>query len=161
MATPAGFTESVKTLNRSALLAVPAPAAYAVIVDVLAYPDFVPGCEQVEVLRTTPTGLIAQVAVAGRGLHESFVTENIHQPFESVVMSLREGPFEVLEGRWQLTPLGDTGCRIDLHIEFIPKGVLARVLSGFIDRIANRVVDSFSDRIVSEHQLIVQQQEGQ
>lgn len=151
----------MKTLERSALLEVPAPLAYAVIVDVLRYPDFVPGCAQIEVLRTTATGLIAQVAVAGRGLHESFVTENIHQPFESVVMSLREGPFEVLEGRWQLTPLGEVGCRIDLHIEFVPKGLLARVLSGFTDRIADRLVDAFSERIVSEHQLVVQRLEGQ
>ena len=142
----------MKTLERSALLEVPAPVAYAVIVDVVKYPDFVVGCEQVDILQTTPGGLVAQVSVAGKGLHESFVTENTHQPFESVVMSLREGPFEVLEGRWQLTPLGDLGCRVDLCIDFVPKGIVARILSSFTDRIADRLVDSFSDRIIQEHQ---------
>lgn len=144
----------MKTLERSALLEVPVPVAYAVIVDVLKYPDFVAGCEQVEILQATPTGLIAQVSVAGKGLRESFVTENTHQPFESVVMSLREGPFEVLEGRWQLTPLGDVGCRVDLRIDFVPKGIVARILSGFTDRIADRLVDAFSDQILLEYQQV-------
>lgn len=144
----------MKTLERSALLEVPAPVAYAVIVDVVRYPDFVAGCEQVDILQTTPDGLIAQVSVTGKGLHESFVTENTHQPFESVVMSLREGPFEVLEGRWQLTPLGDLGCRVNLRIDFVPKGFVARILSSFTDRIADRLVDSFSERILLEYQRL-------
>ena len=127
--------------------------AYAVIVDVVQYPTFLPGCEAVQVLETTADGLIAEVAVSGKGLHESFITANVHRPGESVVMSLQEGPFEYLQGQWQLTPLGEVGCKVHLIIEYVPKGVVARVLSGLAERIANRLVDAFTTQIIAQHEL--------
>ena len=135
------------TLERSALLEAPVALAYDVIADVARYPEFLPGCESVLVLETTSTGLVAEVSVAGRGIHESFVTANEHRPQEAIVMSLRDGPFERLEGEWLFTRLGDLGCRVDIRIEFVPKGIVARLLGGFADRLANRLVDAFSERI--------------
>jgi len=140
----------VRKLERTALLEASVERAYAVVVDVLRYPEFVPGCETVEVLETTETGLVARVAVAGRGLRESFVTENRHEPCESVLMSLQQGPFERLQGQWRFTALGDVGCRVDLRIEYVPKGILARLLSPIADKVANRLVDAFSERITSQ-----------
>lgn len=138
-------------LERTALLEVPIDVAYDVVVDVLRYPDFLPGCKAVSVLESSDSGLIAKVAVAGRGIHESFVTENVHHPHESVFMYLREGPFERLEGQWLFTPLGDIGCRVDLRIDYLPKGLIAHLLSGFADKAANRLVDAFSQRIISQY----------
>ena len=65
---------------------------------------------------------------------------------------MQQGPFEHLEGEWSFTPLGDIGCRIDLRIEYLPKGVLTRLLSGLADRVANRLVDAFSERILELHE---------
>ena len=135
-------------LERSALLEAPAALAFEVVADVERYPEFLPGCEAVTVLESSPAGLVAEVAVAGRGIHESFVTANEHRPGEAIVMSLKEGPFERLEGEWLFTQLGELGCRVDITIEFVPKGIVARILSGFADRLANRVVDAFSERII-------------
>jgi ribosome-associated toxin RatA of RatAB toxin-antitoxin module len=140
----------VRTLERTALLEVTPSVAYAVVVDVMRYPEFVPGCKAVEVLETSDHGLVAKVAVAGRGLHETFVTSNRHMLHESVVMSLREGPFERLEGQWRFTPLGEVGCRVDLRIEYQPKGMLTRLLSPIADRVANKLVDAFSERIAGQ-----------
>ena len=141
----------MKKLERTALLEVPVEVAYEVIVDVLQYPAFLPGCEDVQVRETHTQGLIAEVSVAGKGLKESFVTANVHQPGERVVMQLQEGPFEHLRGEWLLTPLGEAGCKVHLTIEYAPKSVVARVLSGLADRVANRMVDAFSDRIIAQH----------
>lgn len=141
----------MKTLVRTAWLEVPTQVAFAVVVDVSQYPQFLPGCERVEILESSPSGLVAEVAVAGKGLQERFVTANVHHPYEAVTMSLQQGPFEHLEGRWLFTPLGDLGCKVELHIEYLPKGVLSRLLSGLADRMANRLVDAFSERIVEAH----------
>ncbi len=137
-------------ISRSALVAATPAAAYAVVVDVERYPDFLPHCQSVRVIETRPDGLVAQVTVAGRGITEHFVTTNSHQPDRSVYMNLREGPFRHLRGEWTFTALGEDGCRIDMHLEFAPKGVLARLLSGMAESIANRLVDAFSRR-VEEH----------
>ncbi len=141
----------MKILERSALLEVPPRVAYAVVIDVPRYPQFLPGCERVEVLDTTPTGLVAEVSVAGKGLQEKFVTSNVHQPHEKVTMYLQHGPFEHLAGEWSFTPLGEIGCRVDLRIEYVPKGLLARLLAGLADTVANRMVDAFSERILQTH----------
>ena len=144
----------MRTLQRTALLEVPPATAYSVVIDVLRYPDFLPGCEAVQVLEVTDAGLVAEVAVAGKGLTETFVTQNRHQPHEAVFMSLQQGPFERLEGQWLFTPLGTIGCRVDLRIEYLPKGLVAKLLSGLADKLANRLVDAFSARIVAEHAQI-------
>lgn len=138
---------------RSALVEAPPSAAYEVVVDVERYPEFLPNCESVRVLETSANGLVAAVTVVGRGLTERFVTSNAHKQNESVLMTLREGPFRHLRGEWIFTPLGDVGCRIDLYLDFAPKGVLARLLSGLADSVANRMVDAFSDRVLQQYQL--------
>ena len=135
-------------VRKSALLEVPVDFAYQVVLDVARYPEFLPGCDEVTVLETTLDGLVAEVRVAGKGLRESFITSNTHLPNEAVRMSLREGPFERLEGEWVFTPLGDIGCRVDMHIDFVARGLLARLLSTLADRVADRMVDAFSQRIV-------------
>ena len=151
MARGAGFARLVKTLERTALLEVPPEVAYEVVIDVAQYPQFLPGCERVQVLENHASVLVAQVSVAGKGLQESFVTSNVHRPYESVTMSLQQGPFEYLQGQWLFTPLGDVGCKVDLRIEYLPKGVLVRLLSSLADRIANRLVDAFSERIAQQN----------
>ncbi len=141
----------MNTLERMALLEVPPSVAYAVVVDVLRYPEFLPGCEAVEIIETTDSGLVAEVAVKGKGLRESFITANRHQTDEAVYMSLQQGPFERLEGQWLFTPLGTIGCRVDLRIDYLPRGLVAKLLSGLADKVANRLVDAFSERIIEQH----------
>ncbi|MEM9620788.1 MAG: type II toxin-antitoxin system RatA family toxin [Pseudomonadota bacterium] len=138
---------------RSALVEAPPSAAYAVVVDVERYPEFLPNCASVQVLETHASGLVAAVTVVGKGLTEQFITSNAHEPDQSVLMTLREGPFQHLEGEWRFTPLGDLGCRIDMRLDFAPRGVLARILSGLADAVANRLVDAFSQRVVQQYQL--------
>ncbi len=133
-------------VERSALLEVSAELAFEVVADVERYPEFLPGCERVEITQRLEDGLIARVRVVGKGLHSSFVTENTHA-LNSISMSLREGPFKSLEGSWHFTPIGELGCRVDIKLEFVAKGVLVRLLSGFTEVIANRLVDAFCKRM--------------
>ncbi len=138
-------------LTRSALIEVPVPTVFAVVQDIGSYHEFVPGCDAVEVLSHTPDGIEAAVQVSGKGISERFVTFNTYEQDAWVRMSLREGPFETLEGEWRFKALGDIGCRIDLSLQFVPKGVLVRVLSGFIEPVADRLVDAFVQRVEAVH----------
>ncbi len=134
-------------ITRSALVEVPPAVAYALVADVIAYPEFVPGCDAVELLEELDGGQVVAVQVSGRGLQERFVTRNSHEPHERVTMSLQDGPFEHLRGEWRFTALGDIGCRIDLTLDFLPRGVLARLFAGLAEPLADRVVDAFVARL--------------
>jgi ribosome-associated toxin RatA of RatAB toxin-antitoxin module len=43
-------------------------------------------------------------------------------------MHLVEGPFRVLEGRWNFVPIADMGCRIELWLRFQFSNVLKSAL---------------------------------
>ena len=136
-------------IARSALLEVPVSCAYDVVLDVGSYPEFLPGCRAVDILELTPSGLVARVSVAGKGLSESFTTRNEHRANESVQMTLIEGPFEQLQGHWQFTALGDLGCRVDVSVDFVARGLIARMLGSLAGSVADRIVDAFSQRITA------------
>ena len=141
-------------VERSLLLLVPASAAYQVVADVQAYGEFLPGCDSVEVLqeRTLEDGVsevTARVTASARGLRQEFVTVNRCQPFERIQMQLQEGPFDRLDGCWTFKPVGDEGCRVELELEFIAKGLLMKTLSGVLGSVSDRMVDAFAERIQS------------
>ncbi|MEC7970036.1 MAG: type II toxin-antitoxin system RatA family toxin [Pseudomonadota bacterium] len=141
-------------VERSLLLLVPASAAYQVVADVQAYGEFLPGCDSVEVLqeRTLEDGVsevTARVTASARGLRQEFVTVNRCQPFERIHVELQEGPFDRLDGCWTFKPVGDEGCRVELELEFIAKGLLMKTLSGVLGSVSDRMVDAFAERIQS------------
>lgn len=132
--------------NRSALLEVSATLAHTVITDVERYPEFLPGCEAVTVRERFADGLVAEVTVHGAGMTRSFVTRNQHSPTQ-VTMSLVEGPLSELEGRWQLAPIGDLGCRVEVQIDYTLAGPLAVLFGGMAERVVDRLVAAFTQRI--------------
>lgn len=132
---------------------VPVEVAYRVVVDVASYPEFLPACHATQIIEQEESGLTASVTVGGRvggkTLEERFVTRNVHIPNQQIDMTLSDGPFEKLEGRWVFKQLGEVGCKIEVTIEYVPRGVLARLLSALVDPMASRLVDAFSQRIES------------
>ena len=133
-------------VKKSALLEVPVELAYKVVADVARYPEFLPGCDSVEVRQQNESGLEARVKVSGMGITQSFVTKNIHEA-SSISMKLKEGPFRALDGRWHFSSIGDVGCRIDVEINYEFDPALTMILGSMADKIANKVVDAFSQRI--------------
>lgn len=129
-------------ISRSALLEVPTSLAYQVVVDVDRYPDFLPGCDRVDVLERTDTGLTARVSVSGMGMQQTFVTRNQHSA-DTITMSLEEGPLQSLEGVWQFAAIGDLGCRVEIDIEFEADGLLGRLFSPIAEKVTNKLVDAF------------------
>ena len=138
-------------ITKSALLMVPVNVAYDVVIDVASYPLFLPACQETQIISQSPDGLTASVTVggtlAGQTFDETFVTHNLHNPNERVTMQLHEGPFEYLSGSWQLTGFGEVGCKVEVSIDYAPRGLLARLLAKFAEPMANKMVDAFSQRI--------------
>lgn len=141
-----GVSGAVHRVKKSALLEVPVELAYKVVADVTRYPEFLPGCDAVEVKKQTETGIEARVDVSGAGLSQSFVTKNTYNA-SIITMALKEGPFKSLSGEWHFVSIGDVGCRVDVEIDYELEGALAKILGGMADKIANKVVDAFSARI--------------
>ena len=62
-------------------------------------------------------------------------------------MSLVEGPFRNLSGRWHFKPLDDHACKVILTLEFEFSGSLSRMTFGTVfSQAANAMVDAFCRR---------------
>jgi ribosome-associated toxin RatA of RatAB toxin-antitoxin module len=150
----------MKHVQKSVLLWYSPREMYELVTDVPAYPQFLPWCERAEVIERTPTGMTARLSLAFAGVHHAFTTRNEHVPDRSVVVSLVDGPFSLLDGRWEFHPIGrpESGqqepraCRIEFDMRYaFSSKALEIVVSPVFDRIANTFVDSFVKRAEQVH----------
>lgn len=108
----------MRQMTRSALVARPPSLLYQLVEDVERYPQFVPGCTAAQVLERSESDMVARLTVRRGPLRTEFTTRNRLEPGRSVHMLLVEGPFRVLEGHWQFTPVASNGCRIEFSLRF-------------------------------------------
>jgi len=143
---------SVTRVERSAILPFSQAELFAMVADVRAYPEFLPWCTAVEVIAESDEEVTARVSAGAAGVQQSFVTCNHMHPDEAIELSLVEGPFEKLAGRWDFVALGDetvSGCKLALDLSFeLARGnpLLRRTFGALFERAATTMVESFCNR---------------
>ena len=138
---------------RSALLPYPALYMYELVNRVEAYPEFLPWCGGARIIEQDEISMQAAIQISGAGLNQWFTTRNRMVPGESIAMSLVEGPFQRLEGRWTFTPIENEGCKIELVLQFeFKRGLASALIAPAFTRIANSMVESFCGRARELHE---------
>ena len=139
----------MKHVKKSVLLWYSPHEMYELVTAVRDYPTFLPWCERAEVLETHAGGMTVRLALQYAGMHHAFTTRNEHEPDQSVVVSLVDGPFSQLDGTWRFLRLGATenACKIEFDMRYaFSSRTLEALVSPVFDRIANTFVDSFVKR---------------
>jgi ribosome-associated toxin RatA of RatAB toxin-antitoxin module len=143
---------AMRHFTRSALVAAPPERLFALINDVERYPEFVPWCVGSRVLSQTPGEVVASLDVKRSLLRTSFTTRNTFVEPDSVTMSLVDGPFRSLEGRWVVTPISDAGgaalgSRVTLEMRFeIANALTASLLEPVFEETVASLVEAFVAR---------------
>jgi coenzyme Q-binding protein COQ10 len=107
---------------------------FALVGDVMAYPDFVPWINAMRIwnARTLADGVETVDAEAGVGfsfLRERFATRvRRDAPNRQIEVSLLSGPFKRLENRWQFFEAEGQGTRVEFDIDFQFKSRLLEAL---------------------------------
>jgi ribosome-associated toxin RatA of RatAB toxin-antitoxin module len=145
----------VPVIQRSALVPLPAAALFRIVDDVARYPEFLPWCAGAEILESHDDHLVAELALAGRGIRERFTTRNLRFPDERIELQLVDGPFRSFAGTWTFTRLGaDEGCKVTLQLEFEffgPRALLGSAFNSLFTKAADRMVDAFCARARALH----------
>lgn len=112
--------------------------------DVERYPQRFRWCESAAVLAEEPGVRVARLGLRFAGTSTSFTTRNTLERPALIVLELVDGPFRSLRGRWWFQPLGDSGCKVHLDLEFEMRGALVggALAIGF-HRLADHLVDEF------------------
>ncbi len=135
------------TISRSTLVPYSAEEIYDLVNDVERYPEFIPWCKDTEILATSEETTRARMTFAKGGVEKSFVTANRHQYGKMIDIRLVEGPFRRLEGYWRFYNLGEGASKVTLDMEFeFSNRVVAYAFGKVFTQVANRLVDSFSQR---------------
>ncbi|MFK5597532.1 type II toxin-antitoxin system RatA family toxin [Methylobacterium sp. HMF5984] len=127
---------------------------YDLVADVEHYPEFLPLCESLRVLRRQPgTGegtevLVAEMGVGYKALRERFTTRvGLDRPNLKITAEYIDGPFRHLENRWAFKPGRDGGCDVDFFITYEFKSFALGLLMGkMFDRAFRKFTDAFESR---------------
>ena len=137
----------MREVRRSALLPYAAEQVYGLVADVERYPEFLPWCTAARILASDGDAVTVTLGLSSGIARASFTTRNLLDPGRSVTMSLVDGPFEELEGRWDFTPIRSAGTRADLSVRFATHGLVgALALGPAFEGICNQLVDAFARR---------------
>jgi ribosome-associated toxin RatA of RatAB toxin-antitoxin module len=121
----------MREIKNSALVAQPPRRLFDLINDIENYPSFIPWCSRAKVLSRAEREIVATIGVQRGPLQSEFTTRNELEPDTRILMHLVDGPFQMLEGEWLLTPIAlneGTGCRVQLTMKFAFKNALTAVL---------------------------------
>lgn len=105
-------------VSRSALLPYSARKMYEVVADIRSYPGFLGWCEGAEILSESTEETRAKLLILYGKMNFSFTTKNANTPYESIQLSLVDGPFSSLSGQWRFQSLSDDACKVSLDMEF-------------------------------------------
>lgn len=134
-------------VRRSALLPFTPAQMYALVADVRRYPEFLPWCTSADVLDQDGDHVTASLGLSLGPVRASFTTRNRLRPGSGMDMSLVDGPFRLLEGRWDFAAIGDAGTRATLDLRFETSGAIGGIVFGpAFEQACNQLVDAFGRR---------------
>lgn len=137
----------MRDVRRSALLPYAPAQVYGLVADVERYPEFLPWCTAARILVQDDEEMTVTLGLSSGLARASFTTRNRLDPGRSLTMSLVDGPFDHLEGRWDFTPIRSAGTRADLHVAFATHGLVGAIALGPVfEGACNHLVDAFARR---------------
>ncbi len=125
---------------------------FDLVADVERYPEFLPLCESLRILRRTPNGegaevLVAAMSVGYKAIKESFTSRvTLDRPAMRILVEYVDGPFKYLENRWTFreTP---TGCDVEFFINYEFRSFALGLLMGtMFDKAFRRFTQAFEER---------------
>ena len=143
----AKLEEKMPKVHKTVVLPYSAEQMYNLVEKVEDYPQFLPWCGGAIVHSRTDTSLEASVTIAFKSLQQTFRTSNVNEPFKTMTMHFKDGPFRYLTGTWLFAPIGDEGVRVefDLDYEFSNK-LFALAIGPVFNLIAQTFIDGFISR---------------
>lgn len=125
---------------------------FDLVADVERYPEFLPMCEGLRVLRRTPAGegvetLVADMSVGYKAIRESFTSRvALDRSRRAIDVEYVDGPFRHLHNRWTFDPHRE-GCRVEFEIDYEFKSrLLSSVMGAVFDRAFRTFTGAFEAR---------------
>ena len=142
----------MQRVRKSVLVPFAAGEMFARVDDVEHYPQFLPWCGGAHVLESHAGGKTARIDIDYHGVRAHFTTANANRAGESIVVTLRDGPFRHLHGEWRFIALAPDACKIEFELAYeFATHLLERVVGPVFSHIADSFIDAFVRRAEALH----------
>lgn len=125
---------------------------FALVADVERYPEFLPLCEELRIIRRAQSGegvetLVAAMSVGYKAIKESFTTRvTLDEPRLRIQVEYVDGPFKYLENRWTFRD-APGGSEVEFFINYEFKSFALSLLMGSVfDKAFRKFTDAFEQR---------------
>lgn len=134
-------------VNRQALVPFTPAQMYVLVDDIARYSEFLPWCASSQEISRTHEEVQASLTLQWKGLSKTFTTRNLLQPHKMMEIRLVNGPFKHLEGFWKFSPLGESGCKVELSLEFeFANHLISLAFGKVFEQISQQLVTAFCER---------------
>ena len=137
----------MQRVTKSVLVPYTAAQMFDLVDGVESYPEFLPWCGGARVIEHATDRKTARIDIDYHGVRAHFTTANVNRPPESIVITLKDGPFRHLHGEWRFRALGEHGCKVEFALAYeFATHLLERVVGPVFGHIANTFIDAFVKR---------------
>ena len=126
---------------------------FALVADVERYPEFLPLCESLRVIRRQEGEggteiLVAEMGIGYKAIRERFTTRvTLDHAQRGILAQYIDGPFRRLENRWTFREAEGGGCFVEFYIAYEFKSLALGLLMGsMFDRAFRKFTDAFESR---------------
>jgi coenzyme Q-binding protein COQ10 len=125
---------------------------FALVADVERYPEFVPLCRAMRVLRRFEVDdrevVVAQMTVAYKLIKETFTSRvTLDRERLQIGVEYLDGPFSRMENRWHFHPATETACEVEFFIAYEFKSrTLGLLMGAMFDAAFRRFASAFEHR---------------
>ena len=120
---------------------------FDLVIDVAAYPQFLPWCSGARVSEQSDIHQVAAVTIAKSIKRSEFMTRNRLERPGRIDMQLVDGPFRRLTGSWTFTPLDEAACRVELQVDFeFGNPIVGRLILPAFKQVCDSLVGAFTRR---------------
>jgi len=128
----------IHSFEESRFIECSAGRMFDVVMDIEAYPRFLPWVSGARILSRGDGELEAELIANLAGFEQSFRTVDRYIRPKLIEIGLREGPFKVLESLWTFEDFGERRCRVHFSIEFEFRSRLLSVVASPVFSVACR-----------------------
>ncbi len=141
---------NVPDVKTSRVLPYSAQQMYDLVLDVEAYPAFVPACSHLVVLERAANQrpMLARMTVAYKALQASY-TSRIVADDQALTLHVEavDGPFKKLINQWRFEPVNDSTCRVHFALEYTFRNpIFGAAMSVLFDKVFGRFIEAFEKR---------------
>ena len=142
----------MQRVTKSVLVPFAATRMFELVDRVEEYPQFLPWCGGAKVLEQSGDRKTARINIDYHGVRAHFTTDNVNRPPESIVITLKDGPFRHLHGEWRFRALGDAGCKVEFELAYeFATQLLDKAIGPVFGHIARTFIDAFVKRAEAGH----------